>query len=265
MDYGKYQSLKVRREDGVAVVTFNRPEALNAVDTQMHSELSTIFGDLNRDTEVKAAVVTGAGKVFSAGGDVNWMHEMAVADVPYVKALMAEGRRVVYSMLDLEVPVIAAVNGPAIGLGATVALFCDIIIASEKARFGDPHVSVGLVAGDGGAVIWPLLVGMARAKEYLMTGDTVDAKEAERIGLVNRVVTEQELMATALALAKRLASGPTLAISWTKMAVNQLLKREANLILDTSLAWENHCFHSEDFREATAAFLAKRKPLFKGK
>ena len=265
MDYSRYQSLRVKMENGVAVVTLNRPEALNAIDTQMHSELSTIFVDLNRDTEVKAVVVTGAGKAFSAGGDINWMREMAAADATYVKTLMAEGRQVVYSILDLEVPIIAAVNGPAIGLGATVALFCDIIIASDKARFGDPHVTVGLVAGDGGAVIWPLLVGMARAKEYLMTGDTVDAKEAERIGLINRVVTEQELMPAALALANRLASGPTLAISWTKMAVNKLLKREANLILDASFAWENHCFYSEDFREATAAFLEKRKPLFKGK
>lgn len=265
MDYAKYQSLRVENEDGVAVVTLNRPDALNAVDTQMHSELSMIFGDLNQDITVKAVVITGAGRVFSAGGDINWMREMAAADAPYVKALMAEARRMVDSILDLEVPIIAAVNGPAIGLGATVALFCDIIIASEKARFGDPHVSVGLVAGDGGAVIWPLLVGMSRAKEYLMTGDTVDAKEAERIGLINHVVTEQEVMPTALLLAKRLASGPTLAISWTKMAVNKLLKREANLILDTSFAWENHCFYSEDFREGVAAFLEKRKPLFKGK
>lgn len=264
MDYSNYQRLKVNKEDGVAVVTLNRPEVLNAVDGQMHFELSTIFADLNQDPEVKAVVMTGAGRAFSAGGDIKWLRGLAT-DVAHVKMHMGESRRIVTGILDLEAPIIAAVNGPVVGLGATVALFCDMIIASEKAHFSDPHVRVGLVAGDGGAVIWPLLVGVARAKQYLMTGDTVSAREAERIGLVNQVVAEEELMPTALALAKRLASGPTLAISWTKMAVNKLLKREVNLILDDSLAWEYHCFHAEDFRESTAAFLEKRKPLFKGK
>jgi len=174
MDYGKYQRLKVHKDNGVAVVTLNRPDSLNAVDVQMHFELSTIFGDLNRDSEVKAVVITGGGRAFCAGGDIKWIREMS-ADASYIKAQMAEARRIVCDILDLEAPAIAAVNGPAIGLGATVALFCDIIIiASEKARFSDPHVSVGLAAGDGGAVIWPLLIGVARAKEYLMTGDAIE-------------------------------------------------------------------------------------------
>lgn len=265
MDYSNYECLKVEKEDGVAVVTLNRPQALNAVNRQMHFEISTIFADLNKDPEVRAVVVTGAGRAFSAGGDLKWMGDMSGGDASYMKAQTREARKVVDTILDLEVPVIAAVNGPAIGLGASIALLCDVIIASERARFSDPHVNVGLVAGDGGAVIWPLLVGMARAKEYLMTGDMVDAKEADRIGLVNRVVPEEELMPTAMALARRLASGPTLAISWTKMAVNKLIKREANLVLENSAAWEHLCFNSEDFREATAAFVEKRKPVFKGR
>jgi len=267
MDYTKYQCIKVEKDTGVAVVTLNRPQELNSIDVRMHFELSTIFEDLNRDSEVKAVIITGAGRAFCAGANIGWLKEMAsnaATSVDSTKTLLREGRRIVDSIIDLEIPLIAAVNGPAVGLGATVALFCDIIIASEKARFADPHVSVGLVAGDGGAVIWPLLIGVARAKEYLMTGDIIDAKEAERIGLVNKVVIDNELMPAAFALARRFASGPTLAISWTKMAVNKLLKAQSNLILDSSFAWEGQCFYSEDFKEATTAFVEKRKPLFKG-
>jgi enoyl-CoA hydratase len=156
-------------------------------------------------------------------------------------------------------------NGVASGLGATIALFCDIIIAAKTARIGDPHVRVGIVAGDGGSVIWPLLVGPARAKEYLLTGDLVNAEEAERIGLINRVVEPEELYPTALALAQRLAAGAPKAIGWTKLSINRWLKEGLNLIMDTSLGLEWLTFVSEDHREAVDAFLEKREPKYKGK
>jgi enoyl-CoA hydratase len=270
MDYSRYTQLKIEKQDGIAVVTLNRPEVLNVVNAKMHIELMNILEDLNQDNEVRAAVLTGAGRAFSAGGDTEWFKEAVSGGVEstikYMKwRMMKEARKIVNNLLDLEAPIIAAVNGHCLGLGATIALLCDVIIASDKAKFGDPHVKMGIVAGDGGAVIWPLLVGVAKAKEMLMTGDIIDAQEAERWGLINKVVPETELIPTAMALAKRLADGPTLAIQWTKMAINKLIKERVNLILDTSLAWEEYTFLSEDHKEAVRAFTEKREPKFQRK
>jgi enoyl-CoA hydratase len=167
-------------------------------------------------------------------------------------------------MLEVEAPIVAAVNGDAVGLGATLALFCDVIFIARNARIGDPHVRVGLVAGDGGAVIWPLLCGVARAKQYLMTGDLLTAEEAERIGLVNKVVPEGKALEEALHFATRLAKGPIKAIKWTKYSVNKIVKEYANLVLDTSLSLEGLTFLTEDHKEAVAAFLEKRQPSFRG-
>ena len=263
VDYSGYETLKMEKQEGIAIVTLNRPEVRNAVNRKMHEELETIFEALEEDEEAKVAVLTGAGKAFCAGGDIKSMRERGTNPSDLLRRRGA--RRLIDNILNLNTPIIAAVNGPAIGLGVTLALFCDIVVASEKATFGDPHVKMGLVAGDGGAVIWPLLVGVNKAKEFLMTGDVVNAQEAERLGLVNRVVPEQALMSTVMNLARRLANGPTLAINWTKMAVNKLIKEHVNLILDNSLAWEQHTFLSEDHREATTAFTEKREPRFKGR
>nr|VFK61943.1 MAG: enoyl-CoA hydratase [Candidatus Kentron sp. TC] len=262
MDYRHYEYLEVTREGPVLVVSFNRPESLNAMNGEFHTEMSRLFPDIAQDRETGAVVMTGRGKAFSAGGDIKWFTEMTSEQLD---RLFAEARRIIIDLLEVEQPIISAINGFATGLGATIALFSDIIIASEKARIGDPHVQVGVVAGDGGAVIWPWLVGAARAKEFLMTGDLVDAREAERIGLVNRVVAHDELMPTAMALAKRLAEGPAQAIRGTKMSVNQILRDTANLVLDTSLALEKQCFHTEDHREAINAFMEKRRPVFTGR
>ena len=171
----------------------------------------------------------------------------------------------VFGLLDLEKPVIAKVRGPAIGLGCTIALFCDVIFAADTARFADPHVKIGVVAGDGGAVIWPQLVGYARAKEYLMTGDPIIASEAERIGLINHVVPESELDARVDGFARKLANGAPQAIKYTKVSVNLRLKEIAHTILDASMAYEMLTFATSDHREAVAAFLEKRKPNFTGK
>ena len=173
-------------------------------------------------------------------------------------------KRLIQNMLEMEQPIIGAINGDAVGLGATLALFCDIIIADERARFGDTHIKVGLVAGDGGAIVWPLLVGVARAKEFLLTGDLITATEAERIGLVNRVVPAGQAYTEGLVLAKRLAAGPTRAIRWTKLALNKRLKDEVNLVLDTSLAVETLSMATDDHREAARAFVEKRPPRFTG-
>jgi enoyl-CoA hydratase len=178
--------------------------------------------------------------------------------------LFTEARKIILDLLEVEQPIIAAVNGAATGLGATIALFSDVIIAAENAKIGDPHVQVGVVAGDGGAVIWPWLVGAARAKEFLMTGDLINASEAERIGLINRVVPSDQLMPTVMELATRLANGPTKAIRGTKASVNKILRDTANLVLDTCLSREKECFATDDHREAINAFIEKRPPLFKG-
>jgi len=262
MDYSRYRLLKTERAGKVLTVAFNRPEALNAVNADLHREMSTIFADIRADAETEAVVLTGVGRAFSAGGDIKWFKDMTPQQLD---ALFTEGRKIIIDLLEVEQPIIAAVNGAAVGLGATVALFCDVIIAAENARIGDPHVQVGIVAGDGGAIIWPWLVGPARAKEFLMTGEVVPAKEAERIGLVNRVVPPDQLMAEAMKLATRLANGPTRAIRGTKASVNKLLREAANLVLDTSLAREKETFLTRDHREAVDAFIEKRQPRFEGR
>ncbi len=176
-----------------------------------------------------------------------------------------EGKRIVNSLLDLEQPIIACLPGHAIGLGCTLALFCDLIYASETAKLGDPHVSVGLVAGDGGAVIWPQLIGYPKAKEYLMTGDLLSASQAQELGLINYSVSDEQLDICVNAMAQRLANGATNAIKWTKVSINQGLKQVANAVLDTAFNFEAMSQMTEDHKIATEAFLNKEKPKFVGR
>lgn len=260
-DYGNYRYIKAERHDKVLKLSLNRPESLNAVNSDLHGELSEIFEDANRDREAFAVLLTGEGRAFSAGGDVKGMQS---DDRDWTRTTW-EAKKIINDLLDLEQPIIAALNGAAVGLGATVALFCDVIFASDKARIGDPHVKVGITAGDGGAVIWPLLCGVARAKEMLMTGDLLSAEEAYRLGLVNHVVPHEELMDKAMEFAQRLANGPAYAIRSTKISVNKMVKGVANLILDTSLALEGHSFRTSDHQEAVKAFIEKREPQFTGR
>lgn len=268
VDYSHYRTLIVEKSNKVATITLNRPERLNAVGDGMHEELEDIFGQINFDDEVNAILLTGAGRAFCAGGDVRGMAERSAPETnpPPVPVTFTRGpRRLILNMLEVEVPIVVAMNGDAVGLGATIALFGDVVIAAENARIGDTHVRVGLVAGDGGAVIWPLLVGVNRAKQYLMTGDLIPAREAERIGLINQVVPLEELMPTARALAERLANGPTWAIRWTKASINKMLRDQMNLNLDTSLAFEALSSKTDDHREAARAFVEKRPPQFTGR
>lgn len=267
LDFSAYQEIRIDKDGGVVTITLNRPDQRNAVNVVMHSELEDVFVRLNDEDDVRAVILTGAGKAFSGGGDIKAMVnrvETGYHSSHNIKKRRG-GRRLLENMLNLEPPLIAAVNGHATGLGATIALFCDIVIMAESAKIGDTHVNVGLVAGDGGAVIWPLLIGPSRAKYYLMTGELISAQEAYSLGLVHKVVPDADLMNVTKALAERLASGPTLAISWSKMAVNKHIKSALNTIIDSSLSWEHHTLRSEDHSEAAHAFLEKRKPVFKGR
>src|SRR5258708_36967043 len=263
-DYSKYETIKVEKANRVATVTLNRPDSLNAVNPVMHRELCTIWLDLAVDDEVNAIILTGAGRAFCAGGDVKGMANRAGTSEGRKRSLMtpAEARRIVENMLDVDQPIIGAINGDAVGLGATIALLSDITVVSEKARFADTHVRVGIVAGDGGALIWPLLVGPHRAKEFLMRGHFINGAEAGRIGMVNYAVAPEQVMIKARELAQELADEPTYAIRWSKLAVNKWLKEQANLIMDTGLAHEWMTFNTWHHEEAVRAFVEKRKPNF---
>ena len=265
MDYSRYQTLLIEKDDeGVAVVTLNRPEKRNAVNNQMHKELEDMFADLTNDDEVRAVVLTGAGSAFCAGGDVEGMDSGEFRPAgPRVPFHMV--RHLIANLLEVEQPIVAAVNGDGAGLGATIPLFCDIIVMAEAARLADTHVRMGLVAGDGGVVIWPWLVGMARAKEYLLTGQWIDGKEADRIGLVNYAVPREQVLPRAMEIARRLAQGAPMAIRWTKYSINKILRDHVNLALDSSMFLEAITMSSEDLEEAARAFFDKRRPLFKGR
>jgi enoyl-CoA hydratase len=261
VDYGGYQHILIDKTDGIALLTLNRPEVLNATNFQLHNELSRIWLDLGADPEVRVGVVTGAGTAFSAGGDFE-MIEKAVGNPKIVAQNMQEASDIVYNMINLDKPVVSAINGVAVGAGLAVALLADISIASEKARFTDGHVRLGVAAGDHAALIWPLLMSMAKAKYYLLTCDFLDGKEAERIGLVSMVVPPDELMPKAMEVAQKLASGPQPAIRFTKKALNQWLRMGAHTAFDYSLALEMLGFLGDDVGEGLDAVKEKRHPNF---
>lgn len=263
-DYSKYKNILVTRQGSILTLTLNRPQQFNAIDHLLHEELSDIFYDVAKDDETDVVILTGAGKAFCGGGDLKAMKAHADeygAPGHYLSRVSA--KRVIFSLLDLEKPIIAKVNGACMGLGATLALFCDVIYMADHTVIGDPHVKAGVVAGDGGAIIWPQLIGYARAKEYLMTGDPVKALDAERMGLINHAVPAAELDATVQAMAERLANGPRDAIRWSKVATNIGLKQLAHTILDASMAYEMITMHSQTHKEAIDAFAEGRKPQFK--
>jgi enoyl-CoA hydratase/carnithine racemase len=241
--YERYKDLKVEVADKVATVTLNRPDARNAINQRLIRELRTIWDDLADDMAVSAVLLTGAGPIFSVGGDVKAMSDRPGGDV------LEEGevhdpmisRRIVTRLLELDKPIVCAINGDCVGLAATIALLCDITVMSADARIGDSHVNkVGLVAGDGGTVIWPLLIG------------------------VNHCKPAGEVLAEARKIAHELAHGPTWAIRWTKLSINQVVKERVNHLLEASMALEQVTFETADHREATKAFKERRKPVFAG-
>jgi enoyl-CoA hydratase len=259
--YESYKTLLFHRDGPILTITMNRPDVRNAADMVMHNELSRVFRDVARDDETKVVILTGAGAAFSAGGDIIAMQEKLKDRTLWVQTV-TEAREIFYSMLDLEKPIIARVNGHASGLGATLAVYSDIVVAVEEAKFADPHVKVGLTAGDGGALMWPMLIGFQKAKEYLLLGDQMTAREAERLGLVNYCVPRAELDAKVNDIARRLAKGATRAIGWTKQAINMSLGQMALSSMEIGFGLETLSQMSADHAEAVAAFAEKREPRF---
>lgn len=263
MDYSRYQHISMERRGRILVVTLNNPP-MNSVNKILHDELTQIFRDVQVDHEADIIVLTGAGDVFSAGGDIPHM-QRRIDDPEIFHLKNTDMKRMMFSLLDLEKPVICRINGDCIGIGATLALLCDVTIAVDTARIGDPHVRVGFVAGDGAVAIWPALIGYARAKEYLMTGDLMTARRAEQIGLINYAVPREELDAKVYGLAERLANGATKAIKWTKTCINIPLRQLAHGVMDAGLAYQALSNLSADHQEAINAFKEKRKPKFTGR
>lgn len=264
MDFASYECIEFRRAGRILTIALNRPEQRNAVNARMHHELSRVFADAQRDPDSDVVVLTGNGSAFCAGGDIDWM-QLSVDQPEEFEKTAREAKDIVYSQLDLEKPLICKLNGHSTGLGASLALLCDIIIASDEAKIGDPHVSVGLVAGDGGALIWPQLIGYAKAKKYLLTGELMLAAEAERIGLVTDVVPRAELDAAVDAMAQRLVSGATKAIRWSKVTINLPLRQLFHSYFDAGVAYECLSNLTADHAEAVKAFRERRKPVFTGK
>jgi len=255
-DLPHYKTLLLQRRGRLLTIMLNRPEVLNAFGAAMHVEIIEALRFAAADTGSDVIVLTGAGRAFSAGGDLDRMEELIANPVEFEREA-ADAKRLVFTLLDVEKPVIAKVNGPAVGLGATVALLCDVIFAAESARIGDPHVKVGLVAGDGGAVIWPQLIGFARAKEYLMTGKLIPAPKAAEMGLINHAVPDAELDARVDAFCDELLAGAIPAIRWTKTTVNLELKRIAHALMDPGIAYESLTVRSEEHRQAVKAMKEK--------
>jgi enoyl-CoA hydratase len=240
---------------------------MNAMTPEVHTDLTRVFFDVNRDPDTAVVIITGAGdKAFSAGGNIKAMAERVErGDHASWLRSMREAKEIVYGLLRLEKPLIARINGHAMGLGATLAAYADFSYMMENASIADTHVKVGLTAGDGGALIWPFLVGFPRAKQYLLTGKAMDGREAARIGLVTESVGSiAELDKKTHEMAEELASGASFAINSTKMSINLILRKVLEGVIETHLGWETQSALTKDHLEAAIAFRDKRKPNFTG-
>lgn len=261
MEYQDFQHILFEKRDPhILWLTLNRPETLNAANNRLHTELVEVWQTIDRDPSVHVAVVTGAGRAFSAGGDLQMVEE-AYQNYDEVLRILEEARDLVYNMLHCRKPIVSAINGAAVGAGLVVALLADISIAAENARLADGHVRMGVAAGDHAAIVWPLLVGMAKAKYYLMTSDFLSGKEAERLGLVSLCVPDEQLLEKAQEVAHNLATGPRHAIRFTKRALNQWLL-QAGPIFDHSLALEMLGFFGADMMAGVQGLRERKRPLY---
>lgn len=255
-----YQTMKIdKRDNGVAVVSLNRPERLNAVNGQLHHELSRFSREADADREVKVVVLAGEGRAFCAGGDFSGDRDGGPT------MTTEEARQIVDHILELRKPIVAAVQGYAMGLGATISLLCDVVVAGPSTVFADTHVKLGIGAGDGGGVIWPLLMGVNRAKWHLMTGERVTGEDLVDLGLVNFLVDDDQILATAIDKAEQLAAGPLKAIMASKVPVNNYIRFVSSMVLPLSLSMEFATMGSDDAKEAARAFQEKREPKFIGR
>ena len=253
----KYESMRIEKSDsGVTVVTLNRPERLNAVNGVMHKELSTFSRDADLDRDTRVVVLAGEGRAFCAGGDFG-------GDSPGDAPTAEEARQIVDHLLEMHKPIVSAVQGYAMGLGATVSLLCDVVVAGPTSVFADTHVKMGIGAGDGGAVIWPLLMGVNRAKWFLMSGDRITGQDLFDMGLVNFLAEDDQIMQTAREKAEQLAAGPLKAIMASKVPVNNYMRFMSNMILPLSLSMEFATMNTKDAKEAASAFQEKREPNFR--
>jgi enoyl-CoA hydratase len=248
--------------DGVLEVSMSAPGRLNAVGHDGHRELAAVWPVVDTDPDVRVAIIRGEGGVFSSGGDLDLVSEMA-SDFEVRIRVLREARDLVYNVINCSKPIVSAIEGPAVGAGLVVGLLADVSIAAEDARIMDGHTRLGVAAGDHAAIVWPLLCGMAKSKYYLLTCEPLSGAEAERIGLVSLCVPGDELHERARKVAARLASGSQSAIRWTKYALNNWL-RQAGPIFDTSLGLEFLGFAGPDVREGVSSIREKRRPTFDG-
>lgn len=253
--------LTVVADGDIRIVTMNRPERLNGVNAELHRRLSEVWREIAADPGARAVVLTGAGRAFSAGGDVDFLkRHHTEADVR--ESSIRNDRQIQSDMLRFPLPVIAAVNGPAVGLGCSLAVGCDIVLMAEDAYFADPHVAIGLVAGDGGVTFWPLLTSLLRAKEYLFTGDRIPATTAVELGLANRVVPKDQVLDEALKLARRLAKQPAAALRATKAALAVVAEQVTRGAMEAALQAEHRTFTDPEHIQAVermAVRLGKAK------
>lgn len=258
MEQSTESVLLVERDGPVAILTLNRPGQLNAFDEALHHAFARFWVDLDDDPEIRAVVLTGAGKAFCAGGSIDDF-ELFRTDMAARAKIMRSARRLVDEMLNVRVPVVAAVNGPAIGLGCTLATLSDIVFLADTARMADPHVTVALVAGDGSAVTWPHMTSILKAKQYLLTGDPIPPEEAVAIGLANFVVPASEVVARASEFAHRLAALPPQAVQDTKSLLNQTLRLAAVTALGHGLAAETHSHDTPEYAAVPEQFRSRTR------
>jgi enoyl-CoA hydratase len=262
-----YEHVRLARNDrGILTATITNPERRNAVNGGIAADLDRLWRDIDSDLDVRVVVLQGDGNAFCAGADFDYFADQApTGRTPRRhKAVSKQIRDRVFDIVDCETPTIAKVRGPAYGMGVNIALACDFVIAADDAKFCDSHVKNGTTAGDGGVAFFPLLIGFRRAKEMLMLGDPITGTEAAEIGLINRAVPGDELDAAVDELANRLAEGPPLALAWTKLSINALLKQMVLGAFETSIAYDMLSMRTDDVAEGTRAFLEKRPPKFTG-
>jgi enoyl-CoA hydratase len=253
-----FENILLEKEDGIATITFNRPDALNALNNQTRAEFYSAMKDVAADDDIKVVILTGAGRAFVAGSDIKELKQTTSLDAHNI-------HRLGMVVEKMEKPVIAAVNGFALGGGCEIVMACDIIIASDKARFGQPEINLGIIPGGGATQRLPRLVGVCKAKELILTGDIIKAEEAEKIGLVNRVVPGENLMAAAKEIAKKIAAKSKATVRLAKDVINKGMQTSLETGLDYEREIYSLCLTLEDKEEGINAFIEKREPQFKGR
>ena len=256
--YDLTDELEIEADGPVLIVRLNRPEQLNATNHGLHHGLAELFPQIDADDDVRAVVLTGNGRAFSAGGDFAYLDELSL-DAGRRRETLADGKQIVTGMVGCRVPIVAAVNGPAVGLGCSLVALSDIVYMAESTHLADPHVMMGLVAADGGPVTWPLLTSLQLAKEYAFTGDRIPARRAAEMGLVNHVCADDEVLVQAIACAHRIAKLPRQAVEDTKRILNLHLERAVVATLDFALAAEDRSFTSPELRANLDRLLAPRE------